>query len=143
MTRAKQNISIHSNGSYFDNISKAGIEFKADTKHYNSGNLLVLHLSHKDIWLDYYISKQNLISNLKSGDSLKVDNEGCTNDKGYYIVKFSNRFKEKLVEYECQGFKLSTAAINYIVYWQKEDSEIDVKIILPELRLERNKESIT
>ena len=141
MTRAKQSISIHTNGSYFDNISVTDIQFKSDTKDYESGNLLVLHLSHKDIWLDYYFSVQRLIANHKSGDSLKVNNEGCTNDAGDYLVKFSNRFKEKLVQFKNNGFKLSTATINFVVYWQKEDTEREIEIILPELRLERTMES--
>ena len=142
MTRAKKSLSIHVNGSYFDDISIDGLDHKFDRTSYNSSNLLVLHLSHKDIWLDHFISIQNLISNLKSGDQLKANKGGCIDDNGNYIIKFSNRFKENIVEYESKGYKLISAEINYIVYWQKENSEIDVKIILPELRFKKEIESI-
>lgn len=137
MTRAKQNLSIHLNGNYLDDISIDKIEKRSDTKSYKSANILILHLSHKDIWLDYFISNQNLISDLKSGDGLEVTKEGCLLEKGNFVVKFSSRLKERIAEHESKGFNLTSAEINYIVYWQKEDSEVDVKIILPELRLEK------
>ena len=100
-------------------------------------DLLVMHLSHKDIWLDYYISKQHLLLNLKSGDELSVTNEGCNDTYGNCIVKFSKSFKEKIVAFESKGYKLKSARINYIVYWKKEDSNIEAKIILPELKLQK------
>lgn len=137
MTRAKQNLSIHLNGNYLDDISCDGMERKTDNNSYEDSDLLVLHLTHKDIWLDYYISEQSHISNLKSGDKLSANNDGCYKDNGKCIVKFSNSFKEKIVAFESQGFKIKTAVINYIVYWQKEDTDIEVKIILPELRLQK------
>ena len=137
MTRAKLNLSIHLNGNYLDDIPMERIKRDFDRKSYSSADLLILHLSHKDIWLDYFISIQRQISNLKCGDCLVVDKEGCVTDNGSYIVKFSNRLKDSLDEHESKGYRLKSAAINYIVYWQKEDSENEVKIILPELRLEK------
>lgn len=137
MSRAKQNLSIHLNGHYLDGISCGGLERRFDIDSYEDSDLLVLHLTHKDIWLDYYISKQNLLSNLKSGDKLSVNNEGCSDNNRNVIVKFSNSFKEKIAAFESKGYKLKSAEINYIVYWQKEDTDIDVKIILPELKLQR------
>jgi ATP-dependent DNA helicase RecQ len=100
-----------------------------------SANLIILHLNHKDIWLDYFISRQNLLSYLKSGDDLAVNNDGCNDNKRNCVVKFSNSFKEKIASFERKGYKLKNARVNYIVFWKKEDSDKEVKIVLPELRL--------
>lgn len=135
MTRAKQNLSIHLNGNYLDDIVTNHLERKFDNKQYKPADLLILQLSHKDIWLDYFISRQQRISNFKSGDKLTVNNRGCLDIKGNFIVKFSNRFSEKIVEYENKGYKFVSAEINYVVYWKKEDSINEIKIILPELKL--------
>jgi ATP-dependent DNA helicase RecQ len=137
MTRAKQDLSVHLNGHYLDNISCDGLGRVVDNNLYDDSNLLVLHLTHKDIWLDYYISKQHLVSNLISGDKLTANNEGCIDNAGNYIVKFSNSFKEKIVAFGNNGYKLKSAEINYIVYWQKEDTNIELKIVLPELKLQK------
>lgn len=138
MTRAKSYLSIHLNGEYLDEISGIDHESFFDKNAYEASNLLVLHLTHKDIWLDYYLTRQHLLSNHQSGDTLTANDEGCFDFKGNMVVKFSNSFKEKLVDFKENGYMLKSAAINYIVYWRKEDPGIEVKIILPELKLEKS-----
>lgn len=135
MTRAKRNLSVHLNGNYLDAISSVDLQRKQDKKAYADSKLLVIHLTHKDIWLDYFISRQNRILNLKCGDRLAVNNEGCIDCTGNCIVRFSNGFKEKIAAFESKGYKLKSAVINYIVYWKKEDTDKEIKIILPELKL--------
>ncbi len=134
MTRAKQNLAIHTNGNYLDDITCGNIERKVDDYEYKPSNLLVVHLSHKDIWLNYFISKQNIISSLKSGDKLQVNTNGCTDKNGNYILKFSNGYKEKIADYENKGYKLTDVTVNYIAYWKKEETKEEIKIVLPELR---------
>lgn len=135
MTRAKNNLTIHLNGDYLDNISCPKIERITDNNQYYPSNLLVMHLSHKDIWLDYFISKQDVLYALMSGDELVITNDECADNQGNCILKFSKSCKEKIAEFEKDGYKPSEAKVNYIVYWQKEGTEEEVRIILPELKL--------
>ena len=81
-----------------------------------------------------FISKQHLVSKLKSGDNLKASIDGCFDGNGNCILKFSNTFKEKINEYEGKGYKLTESKINYIDYWLKEELEGVMQIILPELK---------
>ncbi|MBN3036552.1 MAG: RecQ family ATP-dependent DNA helicase [Bacteroidales bacterium] len=138
MTRAKQNLTIHLNGNYLDDISCENIERLSDDFQYEASNLLVMHLSHKDIWLDHFISKQDILTNLKCGDNLTVNSDGCSDKNGNCIVKFSNKFKEKIIEFEDKEYILSESKINYIIYWQKEELEGEILIILPELKFKKN-----
>jgi ATP-dependent DNA helicase RecQ len=133
MTRAKQNLTIHLNGPYLDDISIQDIERKIDNSRYAESNMLIVHLSHKDIWLDYFISRQNLIDNFKSGDKLIANKDGCFDRDDKCILKFSNNYKEKISDLENKGYNLAESKINYILYWQKEDLEKEIKIVLPEL----------
>jgi ATP-dependent DNA helicase RecQ len=88
--------------------------------------------------LDYFISRQLLIAKLKSGDGLQVDHEGCYDERQKAVLKFSNRFKEQVSAYEKKGFRITSAKVNYVVYWQKEEKDNDeVRIILPEVRFEK------
>ncbi|MFW5872066.1 MAG: UvrD-helicase domain-containing protein, partial [bacterium] len=138
MTRAKHNLTIHLNGNYLDDISCQNVERINDDFQYYPSNLLVAHLSHKDIWLDYFISKQGIITNYKSGDELIPNNNGCSDKNGNCIIKFSNSYKEKIIEFEKTGYKLSESKINYIVYWQKEEQENEILIVLPELKFKKH-----
>jgi ATP-dependent DNA helicase RecQ len=107
------------NGHYLDDISAPNTELKFDKNPYGNAGLIVLHLTHKDIWLDFFLSRQNLLLNLKSGDNLAVNNDGCVDKNGNCILKFSNSFKEKLTAFESKGYKLKSAGINYIVSVRK------------------------
>ena len=142
MTRAKQKLSIHLNGTYLRAISVESMEYNYDNNVYAPPDLLIVHLTHKDIWLDFFISKQHLVSNLKSGDVLAVNREGCLDQKGNLIVKFSKAFQEKITSYENKGYQLSGSVVNYVVYWQKKDTDLDIKIILPEITFSRVTEEI-
>ena len=134
MTRAKQKLSIHINGDYLDNITCEGLERKIDSFQYEKPEILVEHLTHKDIWLDYFIQRQKSIYNLKSGDKLSVNNDGCTDKYGNPILKFSNAYKEKILNYEKKDYKLSECKVNYIVYWKKEELNKEIKLVLPEIK---------
>ncbi len=134
MTRAKQKLTIHLNGNYLDDIACQSLERINNNSQYEASNLLVIQLYHKDVVLDYFISRQRIISNFKSGDELLVNKTGCFDVKGNSILRFSAACKRAVVDYERKGYKLTAAVINYIVYWTKEETEPEIKIVLPELK---------
>ena len=74
---------------------------------------------------------------MTSGDALTISDEGCKNEKGELVLKFSKKFLERLIEIKKSGFELKEAKVNFIVYWKKGDTEQEVKIILPELYFQR------
>ena len=61
--------------------------------------------------------------------------DGLGNAKAELVVKYSQQFKEELVKHFVNGYKPSSAKINFKVYWRKPDTEMEVLIILPELCL--------
>ncbi len=143
MTRAKQNLTIHLNGNYLDDITIEDLEQYYDNKHYLAPPQLVMQLTHKDVWLDYfnYNRRQDLISRLKSGDQLLIKGDSCCDKNGNPLLKFSRQYLKKIDELKETGYELKSVTINYIVYWKKEDAEHEVKIILPELYFEKKEQN--
>ena len=133
MTRAKQNLTIHINSDFLDHISTAKLERIVDEKMYLPPNEIVMHLTHKDVWLDYFINKQHLISQLTSGDVLVFNGTSCLNSNGESVLKFSTKMTEEIQNRKEKGFELKTVKINFIVFWQKEELDKEIKLILPEL----------
>ena len=88
-----------------------------------------MHLSFKDVWLDYFINRQHLISQLTSGDSLTINGDECTNAKGQSVLKFSKQFLNTIESVKQKGYHLKEAKVNFIVYWKKEDAENESRII--------------
>lgn len=138
MTRAKNNLTIHLNGNYFDDINCENLKREYDEFLYNPAELLIIHLTHKDIWLDYFMYQQGAISKLNSGDELKVDSHGCYNSEETCIIKFSKSFQNTINLYHQKGYQLSEAKVNYILYWKKEQQPDEILIILPELKFKKN-----
>lgn len=138
MTRAKNNLTIHLNGNYFDDINCENLKREYDEFLYNPAELLIIHLTHKDIWLDYFMYQQGAISKLNSGDELKVDSHGCYNSEETCIIKFSKSFQNTINLYHQKGYQLSEAKVNYILYWKKEQQPDEILIILPELKFTKN-----
>ena len=89
------------------------------------------------LYLGYFEFVQHRINGLKSGDSIFICDEGCKNNKGELVLKFSRSFLEKLSEIKQSGFQLKEAKVNFIVYWTNDDKK-EVKIVLPELCFEKN-----
>ncbi len=139
MTRAKRNLMIHCNDSYLDGISAEGLERLEDEEDYLPPRLLALQLTFRDVWLDFFLYPQHWqrIGLLNSGDELVFDGEGCRNPAGQLVLKFSQRFKDQLESVWQKGYVPGKARIRFIVYWQKEGTEREVRIVLPELYLEK------
>lgn len=135
MTRAKQNLIIHLNAEFMDDVDAHHMERLNKCETYPPPDQLVVHLSHKDVWLDYFINRQHKISQLKSGDNLTVREKSCLDKNGVPVVIFSKPFLNRLKALGQAGYTPSRAVVNYILYWQKKDSETEIKIILPELYL--------
>ncbi len=138
MTRAKCNLTIHLNGNYLDDLTSENLERFEDREAYLPPQQLAMHLTLKDVWLDYFITRQYLISKLISGDVLTINGDECNNSNGQPVLKFSRHFLSIIETQKQKGYHLKYAKVNFIVYWKKEDAENESKIILPELYFEKN-----
>jgi ATP-dependent DNA helicase RecQ len=138
MTRAKQNLTVHLNSNFLDNLTAENLERIDDSATYLPPNEMAMHLSFKDVWLDYFINKQHLIAQLISGDALMVKGDECLNNQGQSVLKFSLQFVKYLKMLKEKNYHLKSAKVNFIVYWLKEGAEQEIKIILPELYFEKS-----
>lgn len=137
MTRAKQKLTIHLNGNYLNNFKTEELERIENHDIFQPPSGLALHLSHKDLNLGYFEYIQRRVNELTSGDSISISEEGCKNDRGELVLKFSKKFLERITELKNKGFELKEAKVNFIVHWTDEDKKIEVKIVIPELHFEK------
>ncbi|MFW5886499.1 MAG: UvrD-helicase domain-containing protein, partial [Bacteroidota bacterium] len=132
MTRAKKNLAIHVNDNYLNNISADDLEYVSIDGNFNPPHQVVMHLTFKDVWLDYFIHKQHFISKLNCGDTLQFNGGECFDSQGNSVLKFSKNFMHTIESFK-EGYELKEVKINFIIHWKKEELEEEVKIILPEL----------
>ena len=140
MTRAKQNLTLHYNGNYLNSLKVENVEMIKDDNIYLPPKQLAMQLGFKDVWLDFFLSTQPLIAQLNSGDELTAHEDCCFNSKGQIVLKFSKSFMSKIEAIKQKNYAPKKAKIRFIVYWQKEDSEYEIRVILPELYFEKLEE---
>jgi ATP-dependent DNA helicase RecQ len=137
MTRAKQNLTVHLNSNFLDNFLAENLERIEDREIYLPPKELAMHLTYKDVWLDYFVNRQHLLSQLMSGDVLTLNGDECLNSNGQSVLKFSQHFLRQIESLKEKNYKLKNVKVNFIVYWLKEGAEHEVKIVLPELYFEK------
>ncbi|OPZ73664.1 MAG: ATP-dependent DNA helicase UvrD2 [Firmicutes bacterium ADurb.Bin456] len=139
LTRAKSNLTIHLRGSYLNWIMAENLTRTEDRCRYELPEKLAMQLGFRDVWLDYFIGRQNEIEALQSGDTLYFKGGAWLTDKGRKVLYPSKRFMERLSLVEKNGYEPHTARVNFIVFWRKEKGEQEIKIVLPELHLVRKR----
>lgn len=137
ITRAKNHLSIHYNGSYLKPYIADNLSYTHDNTSYLEPQQINISLTHKDVNLGYFQYVQRRMNGLQSGASLRLMEEGLGNAQGQLLCKYSQKFKETLQNHYNRGFKITHAQANFILYWKDEETDQELKIILPELVLER------
>ena len=137
MTRAKRNLTLHTNSNFFNNITVNNLELINNKEIHLPPKELAMLLSLKDVWLDYFINRQIHISKLTSGDTLILKEFECTDQHNNSILKFSQQFTKQIENLKEKNYNLKSAKVNFILYWKKEDAKKETKIVLPELHFER------
>lgn len=139
LTRAKENLIIHTNTQIFDQLEAENLARIEREEMNEAPGEIVIQLTLKDVWLGYFENSQGLISSLQSGDRMKVEGGACRNSNGMTFLKFSKRFNEQIEKMQQRGYEIREARVNYIIFWQGENSTRELKILLPEIYFERIK----
>lgn len=141
MTRAKQNLTIHYNGNYLNNINVEGLCRVYNTSTHPLSKHLVYQLTHKDINLGYFKYIQRRLDSLSCGDSLGINEIGLVNSYNEQIIKFSKTFQIVRESIEKQGFQLIQSKVRFILLWEYNNEDTgeqkEIKIVLPELYFEK------
>lgn len=137
LTRAKTNLTIHLNTDFLDGIDVDGLQRKVDSGQHTASSEIMLHCSHRDVHLGFFETRQPAIRALISGDTLLVTGDTCGTTADQPVLQFSQSFQTKLQDLYTKGFRITSAKVNFILYWYNRASQSEIKIILPELQLEK------
>lgn len=134
MTRAKQNLLIYHNANYFNRLGAYASIFKETA--YPEPSTIAIQFTHRDVVLNYFKNKKELINQLRSGDTLEFD--GTYFRKGdKFLAKISEKKHNELEELLSKGYKPTAAKIRFIVAWKGEEDEKECAVLLPEVEMEK------
>lgn len=136
MTRAKSNLYIHTNTSLFDGYHIDEVVHISDEKEYDGPKEIMLQTTHKDVVLDYFKGKREIIFGLRSGTKLKLDDVYLSvelNGRDVHVAKFSKAFCEMIENLRGKGFEPSSAEVRFVVAWKGEDDTEETPILLTDI----------
>lgn len=141
MTRAKNLLHIHYFGDIPEQYAEYATACEIDRHTYPKPTELILQLSHKDVYLDFFKDKKSLILRLKSGMHLTVKGNMLyiqVNGKLQPVLHFSSKCNENVKNLISSGYVPYDAVIRFICAWKgKEDTE-DTAVILADVYFRRN-----
>ncbi|MCK6639421.1 MAG: RecQ family ATP-dependent DNA helicase [Bacteroidia bacterium] len=140
VTRAKNNLTIHTNGNFFDDIRVNGFQRTDNTNKFAEPEFLTFHLNMKEVALDSFIPHQTTIGNLVSGQKLIPYTSGCSTASGVQIFRYSRAFNEKVARLTAKGYVPFEASLNSILYWAKDEGNGNFReymVVLPEVSFRR------
>lgn len=141
LTRAKSHLAIHTNGHFFDPIQSPDVQRIENSEPWLPPRRIAVHLTLKDIYLDYFTFIQHRVAGLMSGQDLQILPEGLADQSGSLVLRFSKKFNEQLLARRASGYALTEARVNFIVFWKNKEQDQEYKVVLPELVFEARERS--
>ncbi|RZL08959.1 MAG: hypothetical protein EOO89_22095, partial [Pedobacter sp.] len=135
ITRAKESLHIHTDQSYFQNMEVPQLSLQQNDMQYPEPNLLQLELGMSDVWLGFFKreSNQDGIKPLQAGQPLLIPSDpltGLLDEVRSPVLKYSQKFKEKLQLFFHQGYQIDRAEVAYIVVWRCPDDGNSYRVVL-------------
>ena len=144
ISRARENLFIHTNSISFPTTGIENLAYREDKKEWPSPGLLILQCGMTDVWLGYFKRKHVIlnIKELQSGQRLVPHPDTPSlfqTSSGKDIVKLSQAFSAKLQSYLNKKYQLAQIHARYIVVWKDKETGQEVRVVLPEIRLRRER----
>ncbi|MEP5636357.1 MAG: ATP-binding domain-containing protein, partial [Maribacter dokdonensis] len=147
-SRAKKTLHIHTNVQFYDNIKVDylhTLKYKGELEPPSEYDMI---LSHKDVSLSSqkYPDALRVLKNIKTGELLQQDEMDFGGKKAPGLKKSNNGnlllFSKKFVEDKYNpmlgnGYRLSKARVEYIVFWYNKEDDKQYKIVLPRLTFKK------
>ena len=91
----------------------------------------------RDVWLDFFKGRKDIVLRLRSGDSLHYDNGYLLNEQGINVAALSASGKEKLKAWTDKGYTVTSARVSYTLAWRPVDSKTEYAVCLANVVLTR------
>ncbi len=137
ITRAKNRLFIHTNGHCFDRLTAD--RHVHDDQDYSLPEEIVLQLTFRDVYLEFFKGIKREVLTLQSGDPLQYrDFTLYTEKTALPVVKFSTRMQKTLTDWLAKGYRVKSATVSFIVAWKSKDApkeEPETAVLLADLTL--------
>ena len=138
MTRAKSELHIHTDSSFFHALLPQAVQRRVSYTVYPEPQELLLEMGHRDVVLDFFKDKKSFILRLRSGEALTLEG-AYLSARGRLVAKLSQSCWQRLEGLKQNGYRVHQAQVRYVVAWKGEQDTEETAVMLPTLRLRKEK----
>ena len=141
MTRAKSDLFIHCNNNIFAGYNIPGVQKSEDKTEYQEPAEITLQLTHRDVVLDFFKGKKELIFKLHSGMRLRIEGGYLSaeiDNRTVRIAKLSKACVSNLEHLEEKGYHPVSAEVRFILAWKGEDDTEETAVVLADISLKKD-----
>ena len=124
ITRAKHNLIIYNDTSFLSDLPT-----------------LVLSLSMRDVWLDYFRPRKEQVLRLRSGDKLSYSDGYLLTASGTRIASLSTAMRDRIKDLESKGYAVTDVEVSYVLAWRPREEKDEVAVCLANIVLTKSDES--
>ena len=95
----------------------------------------------RDVWLDFFKGRKDIVLRLRSGDSLKYKDGYLLNEQGINVVALSASGKDKLKAWTDKGYEVTIAKVSYTLAWKPKDIDAEYAVCLANIMLAKTRET--
>ena len=103
---------------------------------------LSIALNMRDVWLDYFKGRKDLVLRLRSGENLQYLDGYLLDNQGVKIASLSASGKDKVRAWTDKGYEVIDAKVSYTLAWRPQDSETEYAVCLANIILSKSEETI-
>ena len=103
---------------------------------------LSIALNMRDVWLDYFKGRKDLVLRLRSGENLQYLDGYLLDNQGVKIASLSASGKDKVRAWTDKGYEVIDAKVSYTLAWRPQDSETEFAVCLANIILSKSEETI-
>lgn len=137
ITRAKNRLFIHTNETIFDKLSVD--QRVVDPTLYSMPTEIVVQLSYKDVFLDFFKERKQSILALCGGDPLICRGYTLYDHTGTQpVAQLSKQMQDSLMTWKNKGYAVVSASVRFVVAWKPKDApkeEPETAVLLADLHL--------
>ena len=124
ITRAKHNLIIYNDTSFLSDLPT-----------------LVLSLSMRDVWLDYFRPRKEQVLRLRSGDKLSYSDGYLLTASGTRIASLSTAMLKRIKDFDSKGYAVTDVEVSYVLAWRPREEKDEVAVCLANIVLTKSDES--
>ena len=94
-------------------------------------------LNMRDVWLDFFKGRKDIVLRLRSGDCLQYKDGYLLNENKTNVAALSASGKDKLKVWTDKDYEVTSAKVSYTLAWKPQDSETEYAVCLANVVLSK------